>query len=328
MSVTRKIRKLKNQLLGFITPYFSQTVSPDALESTKLVMTLLVKNEIDIVRETIEFHLKFGVDYIIATDNNSSDGTLAVLKEYERYGILHLIQEPSDTFNQAAWVNRMGELAVLEYNADIVFHCDADEFWKPISGNLKTELLACPKLDVLKVSTRNVILADLNGKEAYPGDARYVVKKVSNEKQIKKISNNRYLNKTHRKVMFRASRGMLYVGEGNHRVLDDEYRTLQNRSSDIMIYHFPSRGKIQFHRKVVEGGQALAKTEDIPSSTGSHWRMWYESYENGQLNDEYASMVLSEEAAEKLIALDMIEINRFFPADYCYTTHRIISELN
>lgn len=316
------LRRYKNQVLGFVVPIFAKDVLEGELSNVKLVMTLLVKNESDIIRDTIEFHLTFGVDFIIATDNNSTDGTLEILREYEAKGVLHLIQEPSNAYSQAKWVNRMGDVAYQKYNADLIFHCDADEFWKPRSGNLKMELIKNRGVDVLKVGTRNVILADLNGDESFPQDAKYIVKKVSKKHKVKAISNNRYLNKAHRKVMFNSSKKMLYVGMGNHRVVDPEHTTVQVKSSDITIFHFPSRGKAQFYRKVVEGGEALKQTSDIHESAGAHWRKWYKAYENGELEGEYASMVLNQAAADKLIDLNMIEINQFFPRDHCNLDER------
>ena len=41
----------------------------------KLVMTLLVRDEQDIVRENLDFHLAQGVDQVIVTDNGSEDAT-------------------------------------------------------------------------------------------------------------------------------------------------------------------------------------------------------------------------------------------------------------
>lgn len=65
----------------------------------KLVMTLLVRNEEDIVRYNIDFHLSKGVDFIIATDNGSTDSTRDILKEYEKRGVLHLIDENTHNHN-------------------------------------------------------------------------------------------------------------------------------------------------------------------------------------------------------------------------------------
>ncbi len=318
----KRLRKYRNQVLGYAASMFVKRVSSRELDRVMLVMTLLVRNEKDIVRDNIEFHLGSGVDFIIATDNNSTDGTLEILKDYQSKGVLYLIQEPSTTFNQSKWVNRMADLAVGKYAANIVFHSDGDEFWMPKSGNLKTELTASSVVDVLKVVTRNIILEDLDGQERYPDNAKFIVKNVSKEPKIKKISNNRYLSKTHRKVIFKTPVMSLHVGEGNHRVRDDEFKMVQSQSSDITIYHFPSRGKDQFYQKVIEGGESLKRTSDINSSVGGHWRKWYEAYERGELDEEYASMVLEAGAAEKLVELNVIEENRFFPRDYIKSENR------
>ena len=62
----------------------------------KLVMTLLVRDETDVVDAQISFHLDAGVDYVIATDNRSQDGTTES-RGYAREGDLHLIESPATT---------------------------------------------------------------------------------------------------------------------------------------------------------------------------------------------------------------------------------------
>ena len=52
----------------------------------KLVMTLLVRDEADIVDAQIAFHLDAGIDYVVATDNRSQDGTTEILERYEQEG--------------------------------------------------------------------------------------------------------------------------------------------------------------------------------------------------------------------------------------------------
>ena len=77
----------------------------------KLVMTLLVRDEEDIVRENLDFHLAQGVDQVIVTDNGSEDATVEILREYESQGALRLLLEPSDDYSQGRWVTRMARLA-------------------------------------------------------------------------------------------------------------------------------------------------------------------------------------------------------------------------
>ena len=49
-------------------------------------MTLLARDEIDIVDSWLAFHLNAGADFVVATDNRSEDGTTEVLERYARDG--------------------------------------------------------------------------------------------------------------------------------------------------------------------------------------------------------------------------------------------------
>ena len=72
----------------------------------KLVMTLLARDEADIVEAWLAFHLNAGADFVIATDNRSEDGTTEVLERYAREGHVHLIREPGEDLRQDEWVTR------------------------------------------------------------------------------------------------------------------------------------------------------------------------------------------------------------------------------
>ena len=63
-------------------------------------MTLLVRDEADVVDAQVAFHLHAGVDLVIATDNASSDGTTEILERYERAGRVRLLREPGDEVRQ------------------------------------------------------------------------------------------------------------------------------------------------------------------------------------------------------------------------------------
>ena len=77
----------------------------------KLVLTLLCRDEADILESMLGFHLEQGVDQIIATDNGSVDGSLEILQRFEGRGQLTLLEEAEHTHDQAIWVSRMARMA-------------------------------------------------------------------------------------------------------------------------------------------------------------------------------------------------------------------------
>lgn len=105
-------------------------------------MTLLVRDEEDIVERNIEHHLSRGVSHIFATDNLSTDGTTEILLKYQRLGLHTYYREQSHTHDQATWVTRMAQKAHQKLPSSIVFHVDTDEFWWPDHGTLPSVLCA------------------------------------------------------------------------------------------------------------------------------------------------------------------------------------------
>ena len=56
-------------------------------ENFRLVMTILVKDEADIIEANIRTHAKLGVDAFAVMDNNSSDGTREILEKLKVYKV-------------------------------------------------------------------------------------------------------------------------------------------------------------------------------------------------------------------------------------------------
>lgn len=238
-------------------------------------MTLLVRDEQDIIRENIEYHLSQGVDYFIATDNRSSDATTEILREYEKKGILHYIYEGEDNYNQHKWVTRMARKAHIEYGADWVINNDADEFWWPKSGNLKETFHKVGlEYNIVRANRYDFIVIDNYNPPFYHSMV-----------YRQKHSLNPLRKPLHPKVAHRGN-GAVVVHQGNHSV--EGIGSLESISGLIEIFHFPIRSYIQLENKIVKGGAAYERNQELPSAIGGTWRELYKEYQlNNNIHDYY-----------------------------------------
>ena len=248
----------------------------------KLIMTLLVRDEQDIIRENIEFHLSQGVDYIIATDNRSVDSTADILKEYRDQGLLEYIHEPNDDYNQHAWVTRMARMAFTEFGADWVINSDADEFWWPLSGTLKSTFESISSdYNILRADRTNFIPP---GNTAYPFYEQMIY--------AEKYSLNSLGQPLPAKVAHRGCKKVV-VEQGNHKVNG----VADPKAADglIEILHFPHRSYEQLLNKIAKGGAAYRNNKELPENVGDTWRALYKEYlRYGDLRNYYRRILLNE----------------------------------
>jgi hypothetical protein len=225
----------------------------------RLVMTLLVRNEQDILRANLEHHFAQGVDHVIITDNLSEDATRDIAAEYEAAGRATIIDETDDDYDQTAWVTRMARLAVTEHGADWVVNNDADEFWFAPSGTLAEHLAGLPQ-DVTVVDAPRHDLLPL------PDDGRAWHQRMV-YRYVKPLRFNG--GPLPSKVCHRAD-GEVVVGQGNH-VVSGPALTAPS-STGVHILHAPMRSASQMRRKVVLGGAAYERNQKASPTTGHLWR--------------------------------------------------------
>ena len=269
----------------------------------KLVMTLLVRNESDIIRENIEFHLNHGVDQIIVTDNCSADDTLDILREYEKGGVIRIIQEPSLDYNQTRWVTRMAIIAREELGADWIIHNDADEFWYPDSGDLKSALISTG-VDVCVVERVNM-LYPWDAEEDLPWHQRLIYKMNSPFDPVE--MKNPYVDKMPHpyfccmqlpKVAC-VAHGLQEVTQGNHdAVFENEVE--KGSCPGILIYHFPFRSKERFLRNTLEIGESYASSPVFKKRpmTGWHKRRWYNLMLEGKFSQVFRETMIAKESLQ------------------------------
>lgn len=208
--------------------------------NVKLAMTLLVRDEADIVDAQIAYHLAAGVDVVIATDHRSSDGTTEILERHARDGSVHLIREDADRIRQSEWVTRMARLAATEHGADWVLNSDADEFWWPREGTLKDVLGAVPRgYGVVRAVSR--VFVPRPGAEPWPErmTARLALAAPINDPATPYRHVAKAAHRAHPQVV---------VLQGNHRVAGGGLRELRTWAG-LELLHFPLRSEEQVERK-------------------------------------------------------------------------------
>lgn len=256
----------------------------------KLIMTLLVRDEIDIIRQNIIFHLERGIDHIIATDNGSHDGTRELLHEFARSGILTLLDEPEQNYAQSQWVTRMALMARERYGADWVLNNDADEFWIPSAHSLKEDLESVDA-DVLPCGRRNMVFA-CDSDDRSPWEERLVYRvampsprPILDDPILDPLPCPYFYLALPPKLLLRTAR-LKTVKQGNH-AAEFEGRARRQETS-IRIFHFPIRSRNQFEQKILQGGAAYARNEDAPLAWGWHWRRWFRMICEGHLEKALA----------------------------------------
>lgn len=263
-----------------------------------LVMTLLVRDEEDILEANMRYHLEKGVDHIIVTDNLSVDATPQIVEEFVKQRVATYIHEPEDTYSQSRWVTRMAHRAARELGARWVMHADADEFWMtPECGDLG-RFFDGLKWPNIVVAPRHDFIC-LEGEDG-PFWQRMIYAKT------------RSLNPLGRplppKVAHRAS-PRVKVAMGNHSV--SGLRWPRRRTHGIEILHFPLRSRRQYLQKITNGGKAYGNNTELPQSAGSTWRQQYrELQETGKLAFVEDNLVSAEDCARQLAAGEVREDTR------------------
>ena len=243
----------------------------------KLFMTLLVRDEEDIIAANLHYHLSRGIDHIIVTDNRSVDGTREILEEFARAGGITLLDERGDDFSQYRWVTRMARMAA-RMGADWIINNDADEIWWPFEGDLKNVFeMVPPDCGSLIVERTNALpLRALGG---HPFE----------QMLFREVTSVNGLGRPLPGKMAHRGVGDVEVHQGNHLVSSPSLGRSMN-ARGMIIRHFPYRSYAQYERKIANGGAAYARNVALPRAIGDGWREMYDRLRAGVLPSWYATL--------------------------------------
>jgi Glycosyl transferase family 2 len=247
----------------------------------RLVETLVVRDEADIVDAQIAYHLNAGVDFVIASDHESRDGTTEILEAYARRGYLRRIPVSGEV-RESEWRTTMARLAATDHGAEWVINTDADEFWMPRDGTLQDAFRAVPAAyGVVWALTRHFVPRP----EVEPFFADRMTARVS---ALAPLNDPTSPYRPHAKAAHRAD-PEIRVRHGAHLVHSSMQPLHHWHLADVL--HFPFRSLAQYERKGVRRAHG-------DSRLGQYVKAYHAS-EGGRIQDTYASLELSDERVER-----------------------------
>jgi hypothetical protein len=247
-------------------------------------MTLMVRDEADIIDLQIAFHLASGVDFVVVTDHESEDGTTEILERYARRGILHRIPVSSPTKRQSEWVTRMARMAAVDFGADWVINSDADEFWWPSGGNLKEALALVPeRFGVVHTFVRAFL--------PRPGSRPFAERMTVRFAPQAAINSPFSPFRVNVRLLHRSSADII-VGRGNASIQAPSFAPLR-RWSPFEVLHFPVRSFRHFERKFLTHYRSSGARR-----RGEHVRA-HEAARAGRLQDLYDEICVDDERLQR-----------------------------
>ena len=247
-------------------------------------MTLMVRDEADIIDLQIAFHLAAGVDFVIVTDHESRDGTTEILERYAGQGVLHRIPVSSPVKRQSEWVTRMARMAASDFGADWIINSDADEFWWPWGGNLKAGLARIPDAYGVVHTFVRVFLPR-------PGEEDFHERMTVRFAPAAPINSPFSPFRVNVRLLHRASPDIV-VGRGNASLPSNPFARYPGWSP-VEALHFPIRSYRQFEHKFLTHYQASGARR-----RGEHVRA-HHAARAGRMPELYDEMCVNHERLDR-----------------------------
>ncbi|MEO6629988.1 MAG: glycosyltransferase family 2 protein [Aquihabitans sp.] len=259
----------------------------------KIVLTMMVRDEIDIIVPMLEHHIDQGIETLIVTDNGSVDGTTEVLEKYADAGYVELHHDPVHRKQQGVVTTAMARRARTEHGADWVINADADEFLVPrVRSRRVADVLAEISLDLISFTVPVVNYVGVPA-ERGSGVDRLVYRDRRDVEQLKAcgIPSQPTPNMIHR------GDPSVVVVQGNH-FTDLASNGEPPEDLALECLHLPWRSWEQFEQKVRHAGLGYEANPDLRPSPNHHGMMDYRRWQAGRLRHSFVTRMPLEKDLE------------------------------
>ncbi len=255
----------------------------------KIAACLGVKDEVELVRAAITHLRAIGIDHIIASDANSTDGTEAILAEFAQQPGFEVCTFDDVNMDDAKEMQATEDVFALARaaGADWLLFCDADEFPMPQTGNLR-DVAALSRADAIIIPRFNIpLMTEGLGLVIKQGlwMADQVLVYAPNEDRV--VTQSRVRTDSDApwiasipgpKLLARTAK-ITSTAEAHHNIVAaDGARVVTEVPGDLFIAHVPFSTADRFARKVDNIRRLVAESGAgwAPDSAW-HWRRWLDN---------------------------------------------------
>ena len=249
----------------------------------RLGLTMMVRDEVDIIGLIIDYYLAQGIDRIIVTDNASVDGTREILEAYASRGEIELHIDPRHHKQQASVVTSMARSLATGEAVDWVINADADEFLIPVDRSLSLREAfeqIPPSVEAFEVKVINMlgplILEGWDTSGSIWRDHR-----SADELESAGLHSHPTPNAIH------VARDDVDVVQGNHAVSIKGSQLPAGLQLEVL--HFPWRSWKQYRQRVEDAGLAYEKNLAVTPSPNHHGMRDYGRLQSGTLLAYFAA---------------------------------------
>jgi len=286
----------------------------------RIVLCFGVVDEVDIIRDFLEYHLSLGVERFVAVDAGSTDGTVDILAEYERSGRLHLTRRFDPTADGKHWLGAMPATAIETFGASWCLCCDPDEFWVFPDGDAPTYLATAPA-PIMVFPRYNMLptASTVTGEVDYRNFdlvVRRPLEFLYNLRRLDEPGGVEWMLDAHPpdilrfvgpKVLARAD-AFWEFKPGFHDVGAIDPAVPRQRETLGYVAHFQVRDAARFANKArLVADWTAANPPHTASATSRHWIRLAALYRRGLVGAEYARQILGPDAIAECLREGIVE---------------------
>jgi hypothetical protein len=227
----------------------------------------MIRNEADIIRLNVLYHLSLGINRMLIVDNSSTDGTDEVLQQLSLQHAEVQWSRDGGPFLPSRVMTSLARQAFRE-GADWVVPVDADEFWYAPEGSFRSALKES-NATVLRAQAINFIQRR-SQRESEPDALLSMTRRVASPvgppdrgQDLVESKQIAFVEKVYPQKCISRPTEEIYIETGHHSI--SGVNGPKQRTDDVVCLHAPMRSRaaleerVRASRRAAEAGRKLGQ---------------------------------------------------------------------